>query len=401
MSHTLSTSERSGRQRLRTLFLLLASTMTVMAGATLAPALPGMANAFSHLPQAEFFVKLAMTLPGLAIAICAPLVGRLLDRSNKKPVLVSALLIYALSGVAGYFWQESMTAILFSRVCLGVAVAAIMVGCTTLASDYFAGPKLGQYMGLQAAFGGLGGVVFLALAGMIAEQHWSSVFFIYLLAALVLPGVMVWIDEPTKSDTDKQAIDSAPQINRRGILLCYTLASAEIFVLYSLTLQLPFMLPEMLSVQGDISATESGLWLAGFLLVMSLVSMGYGRLSQWLTIQRLHLLGWTVIGVGIALLSTASGYIVTSLSLGLAAMGLGMVRPNLIVWLFSFTPPSRRGEVIGGITTCFFAGQFATPFISEPIISFTNSYSAFIGGLGILLITVCVTVTLLHVFRSR
>ena len=359
----------SKSDNLATLFLLLASTMTVMAGATLAPALPGMKAAFSSLPHAEFWVKMALSAPGLVIAICAPLVGMLLDHGHKKVLLTGALLWYGASGFAGYLFQDSIIAILISRIALGVAVAGVMVSCTTLAGDYFKGPKLGQYMGLQAAFGGFGGVAFLSVAGVLAEQHWSNVFFVYLLALAVFPGVMAFLTEP-KQGASKSEDYNGPSAAGNSLYICYALAALEVVVLYSLTLQLPFLL-QGLNIGGS---SDSGFILALLLLAMSLVSLGYGWISRYFSIAMLHLGGWTLISVG--LLGLSQSQIIEAIlpALLLVGIGLGLIRPNLIVWLFSFTPLAMRGKVIGGITTCFFLGQFISAIITEPLVQ-TYGYS--------------------------
>jgi len=57
------------------LVLLIASTLTVMAGATIAPALPEMNKAFQDIPNSEFLVKLVLTITSLFIAIGAPISG--------------------------------------------------------------------------------------------------------------------------------------------------------------------------------------------------------------------------------------------------------------------------------------------------------------------------------------
>jgi MFS family permease len=43
-----------------------------------------------------------------------------------------------------------------------------------------------QFLGLQAAFMGLGGMVFLTLGGYLADLNWRLPFLIYLLAWLIL-----------------------------------------------------------------------------------------------------------------------------------------------------------------------------------------------------------------------
>jgi hypothetical protein len=53
--------------------LLLVSTLTVMAGATIAHSLPAMRQHFSEVPNADYWVRLILTVPALFIAI-----GRLL-----------------------------------------------------------------------------------------------------------------------------------------------------------------------------------------------------------------------------------------------------------------------------------------------------------------------------------
>ena len=58
--------------RLTQLTLLLLSTLTIMSGATIAPALPAMQAHFADAPNAAFLVKLSLTIVGLAIALTAP-----------------------------------------------------------------------------------------------------------------------------------------------------------------------------------------------------------------------------------------------------------------------------------------------------------------------------------------
>ncbi|MBD3561179.1 MFS transporter, partial [Planktothrix sp. FACHB-1355] len=45
---------------LKLITLLIASTMTVMAGATISPALPQMQEFFNNEPNSEFWVKLLL-----------------------------------------------------------------------------------------------------------------------------------------------------------------------------------------------------------------------------------------------------------------------------------------------------------------------------------------------------
>ncbi|SFB87521.1 MFS transporter [Pseudoalteromonas denitrificans] len=386
------TAEKLKYQRLCTLFLLLASTMTVMAGATLAPALPGMEAAFAQTAQAEFWVKMSLTIPGLVIAICAPFMGVLLDKINNKSVLVGALIFYALTGFSGYLFQDSLVVILMSRIGLGVAVAGIMVSCTILAGEYFKGPKLGQYMGLQAAFGGFGGVAFLSMSGMLAQQNWTYVFFIYLFSLVILPGVMAFLYDPKKqSQAGKtQKNEQALIFDKNKLFSCYGLAVLEILVLYSIVLHLPFMLTSL----NLGNSMETGFALAFLMLTMSLVSLGYGVISRYFSIFTLHAFGWLLISFGLLGLSQSNVMETILSALLVTGIGLGLIRPNLFIWLFSFTPLPMRGKVIGGITTCFFIGQFISSIVTEPVVQAYGYEVLFllIGMLAfILILIICIT----------
>jgi MFS family permease len=69
---------------LRKATLLVASTLTVMAGAIIAPALPQISKEFSDVPGAELLSRLVLTLPALFMGILAPLAGYFTDKAEEK-----------------------------------------------------------------------------------------------------------------------------------------------------------------------------------------------------------------------------------------------------------------------------------------------------------------------------
>ena len=368
--------------RARNITLLLASTMTVMAGATIAPALPAMEKAFASVAHAEFLVKMVLAVPGLMIALGAPLVGLLLDRWQKKKLLVGAVVAYGITGVAGYFLEHTLYGLLISRILLGLAVAGVMVTCTTLVADYFQGIERSRYMGLMAAFGGFGGVAFVALGGALAEWHWTAPFTLYGLAFLVLPALLLFIHEP-----DRQApVDlSAPAARSAGTLtaFCYALAVVELLLLYMVPVHLPFYAPEL----GIGSGLEAGLAIAFMLLVMSTTSVVYHRIQARLSFPLLHGAGLLLLAAGYILLGSVNTPLAALLALAISGMGLGLMRPNVVIWLLSITPPTLRGRVMGGLTTCFFIGQFISPVITQPVAQ-AASYATLFQWTGFLVLSV-------------
>ncbi len=114
--------------------LLVASMLTIMASATIAPSLPAMLKHFESVPNSAYWVRLVLTLPALFIAISAPILGILVDSIGRKPLLLIALIVYGLAGSSG-LWLESLETIIIGRALLGVSVAGIMIATTVLIAD--------------------------------------------------------------------------------------------------------------------------------------------------------------------------------------------------------------------------------------------------------------------------
>lgn len=203
-STRINLQERRSNTWIVKMTLLVTSTLTVMAGAIIAPSLPAMQEHFATVPNVDFWVRLVLTMPALFIVIGAPFAGMIIDRFGRKWLLVIGAILYGLAGSAGYI-LPSLTALLVSRALLGLAVAGVMTSVTTLIADYYDGPSRAQILGFQAAFMGLGGTIFLTTGGFLADLDWRNPFLIYLFAFMILPFIITALFEPSRS-RDKDSI---------------------------------------------------------------------------------------------------------------------------------------------------------------------------------------------------
>ncbi len=348
------------------LTLLLVSTLTVMAGATIAPSLPDMAAHFQDIPNAGMVVRLALTLPALFIAMGAPFVGVMIDRIGRKPLLLGALLLYGLAGGSGLV-LNSLGHILIGRAFLGVSVAGIMTTATTLVGDYYRGPARAQFMGLQAGFMGLGGVLFLTIGGFLAQQSWRYPFAIYLLALLLVPCVWVWLPEPDRSPQSGPAGEGQPDRPFPALLIGMTYGIAMItqVVFYLIPTQLPFYLKDLF--QAD--AAQAGVAIACCTLFSAGASLSYRWIKAKLSFVAIYGIAFLNLGLGYGLISLGSWQWAVWLGLAIAGSGLGLLMPNMNLCLTSVSPEAVRGRVLSGITTSFFLGQFLSPLISQSLLS--------------------------------
>jgi MFS family permease len=346
--------------------LLLCSAVTIMAGATIAPILTGMRAHFDGHTNADTLVRLVLTIPSLTVALTAVLSGYAVDRFGRKPVLISAILIYAVSGTAGY-WLESLDAMLASRAILGIAKAALLTVCTTLFADYLTGAALSRGMGLQSVAMKGGGVVLLFASGFVGEISWRAPFLLYGVVLLALPGAIMGVREPVKKTREQIAAanDDSPAAIDWPIfsMLLATAFFSQVFF-YQLPTELPFLFADPL-FGGSVKAVGLGLSLLA--LVAALFAGLYHRIASRLSAWTIFTLVFATMALGYFIIGSATGLTQVFVGLAVAGVGTGLLIPNLSVWVVAICPSRVRGSLIGAITAAQFFGQFCSPLLLQPI----------------------------------
>lgn len=363
--------------------LLLVSTLTVMAGATIAPSLPAMQEHFREIDSAALWVRLVLTLPALFIVIGSLIAGVVVDRFGRKPLLLAATALYGIAGASGYL-LDSLFHILVGRAFLGFAVAGIMVTATTLITDYYSGAARAAFLGLQAAFMGLGGVIFLSLGGFLADQNWRFPFLIYLFAWLLVPLIVWTIAEPQRLPTPAIQDTSGfrPAFPVKLLAFIYGVALLTQIIFYLIPVQLPFYLKEL----ANAIASQSGLAIALATLFSAMSSLLYGKIKQRLGFFSVLVVAFGLMGVGYSIIGLVNNYALVLVGLAIAGIGLGLLMPNLNLWIASEVSDAARGRALGGSTTFFFLGQFLSPLISQPVSKVVGLSTTYALAGGVLLI---------------
>jgi MFS family permease len=381
MSNTAVKSSTPGTLAIAT--LLIASTMTIMAGATIAPSLPGMKDVFATSGNVELRVRLVLTITSLAIAVSAPFLGALGDSVGRTKVLLGSVLLYMIAGTSGLYLQD-LNHILIGRIILGIAVAGVMTSTSALVGDLFVGPARAKMLGLQGAAGGFGGVIFLGLGGLLASYNWRGPFWIYLLplVLLVLIPLVSRSLQPT-SPVVQHAKSTSAALPTSTMLTVYATGFILMLSFYALPVQLPFLLAE----RGYTSPLFSGASLSGMTLVSALLGIFYGRLTQGYSFTALSIAASAFIGIGIALIAAVASLFAITV-LGLIAVGIGMavMMPTLSGWLLSATAPEQRGKVMGGFASAMFLGHFVSPLALQPIIARRGLDAAYLLAAGLALL---------------
>ncbi len=358
--------------------ILLVSSLTVMASATIAPSLPGLRDHYLGVPQVETLVRLVLTMPGLAIAVAAPFTGWIADRFGRRRVILGALVLYILAGGAGLV-LDSIGALIASRLVLGLAVAGLLPTASALIADYWRGPARDRAFGIQAAFMGAGGVVFLPLGGLLAEWHWRGPFLVYLLPVLLLPLAFAVIrDAPDRPPGTEEAVDSGPfpLFLATGL---YITAFLGMVLFYALPVQLPFYLREI----GVDSPWVAGAALAVNTGISAIASLNFRRVRAFMGPRRILALAFSLIGIGFLVVAWSDSLLGIVVGLCCCGPGLGLMFPSISTWLMAKTPARMRARATGGMTTAVFLGQFVSPVLAQPIAERIGLSGMFATGAGL------------------
>ena len=368
--------------------LLFAGTLTVMSGIAVSPSLPVMENYFSqdlNTVNIEILIRLVITLPALFIVIGSPISGIIIDRFGRKLLLLAGVVFYGFAGASGFILND-LPSILIGRAFLGLSVACIIVSSTTLIADYYTGAARSNFMGLQAAFMGLAGVIFLPLSGALATINWRYSFLVYLFSWLLIPLVIFSIYEPNRIQIKKkitvnnQVSDSKIPIGL--LLIIFGITTFTQIIFYLIPVQLPFYL------RGLINATpqQIGNAVACCNLFSVTASLFYSRLRTKLDFVSILPIIFGLLGTGCCIIGSVNSYNFVLFGLAISGLGLGLLIPNMTVWISAVVPDAIRGRAIGGLSTALFLGQFLSPIVAQPVSLKFGLSSTYIYAGGLLLI---------------
>ncbi|GIG91664.1 MFS transporter [Plantactinospora endophytica] len=382
--------------------LLLASTLTVLAGAVLAPVVELLR---SDLGISTGAAGLVLTAHGLSLALVGPLVGRAIDRWGVPGPLAAGLVLYGLAGGAGLLIDDYVP-LLASRLVFGIGAAAVFAGTTLGLLDLAEGPARDRMMGWRTTAISLGGVLWPLLGGALGAISWQAPFAVYLLGVplgLVTLRVLstsehdrrrrttgptrpASLPRPVNPPTARKA--SAPSVPghgtpvrpeppslwRSGLLGSYGLQAMATALLYGVLVFLPPRLAEV-GVRDSFRVALFGALLS---LVMSLTGLRFAWFRARFGgsgLLRLAFGAWTVALLVFALGTSPIVLLVAPVVFG---FGMGLTLPVLTVLVAEQAPPGRRGQATALLGTATFASQFASPLLFGPVEAATSASGVFL-----------------------
>jgi MFS family permease len=318
--------------------LLLANVLPVLGSSLLSPVLNSLIEPFGTSPADVGLMISVFTAPGIVII---PVTGVLADRYGRKPVLVTALVVFGSAGSAIAVATEFRVA-LGLRLLQGVGFAGISPIIITSIGDLYAGAKEATGQGLRFTVSGLSATVFPPISGALVVIAWQYPFLLYAMALPVAAAVYLWFDEPAPpdvtdatgtaggtdgADTTRTAganpyVRTLFRLVRRPRVLSMVLARGLPnvvwigFVTYNSLITVRLM---------DGTPGQAGLLVAVGSLVFAIAGSQAGRITALFGSRLYPLVGANVcIGLGFVVVLLAPGIAVATGGIAVAGIGFGL-----------------------------------------------------------------------------
>ena len=356
--------------------MLLIALTTMMSNVAIVTALPHLKDYFTQTQNIEFLARLMLTLPSLAIAFLAPILGHFVYKFGRKKSALLALTLFSIMGSSGIF-LETMNLLLFSRFMLGIAIAVLMIVSTSLIGDYFQGEARHKFMGQQGIFISLGGVIFVVGGGILSDINWRYSFAIYTIGFLLIPLVYTYLNEKVITNFDEE---DDTDINS-NLFVIYFLAFLLMLFFYILPTQIPFLI---------MNHFESSGTMAGAIIATAFISNGIGAITfrkfkQRFSHAQIYIIGMLIIGFGFIAIGLVHNVYYFFLTSPIMGFGGGILMTNMTAWMLSRTHHTQRIHKSAYLTSALFLGQFFSPIIFHPVVSYFSIENFFIViGIGLL-----------------
>ncbi len=328
-------------------------------------------------------ISAAFGLAALSVAVCSPVLGRLLDRYSPRKIILPSMAIFGLAFASLGWLTPSLPRFYATFVLMGiVGNGTTQMGYSRAVSTWF-DARRGLALALVVAGVGTGAMVFPPLAqALISSYGWRTAFVVLgaLVLVLGLPLTALFVRErPGSSGHGEAAVTGRAAFEAlRGRvfwILVAVLFLASISVNGAIT-QLAPLLSDRGVPQATAALAVSVIGLASFcwrLITGALLDRFFGPR-----------VGFCLIGasaLGILLLRTASSGLAGIAAAALLGVGLGAeadLTPYLLTRYFGL----RSFSTLYGFTwTAYAIAGAAGPVLMGRAYDATGSYAPLLGGL--------------------
>lgn len=322
-------------------------------------------------------------------AFVSPIWGKLSDKMGKKPMIIRASFLLAITYFLGGIVRTPFE-LFFVRAFQGIA-SGLWPACLVMMSACVPKNKLGISMGLMQSANICGGIIGPLLGGILATAFgMRNSFYVGAVAlSLITVTTVLFIKEPPavpeKEINKAQNTSYLTFIKDKNILillLCVCMTNLVILQIQPIV---------SLYVQQLSHNSDKAVLLTGFIMSLggiagALASPLWGKTGQKVGFYKTITLAFISAGLLMSLQGVPNSLVLFGLMQFLCGLGFSGIFPSANSILVLLTPPSSRGMGFGSLFSAQMIGGALGPVIGGVIVSFMSFNSVYIISGSILFI---------------
>src|SRR5262245_6899181 len=342
----------SAMRREPTIGVVLAGSAAFLDLYATQPLLPLLARTFGASP---FAVGLTITAPAIAVAIFAPLIGRIADRIGLRRVIIScAFLLTAATALAAT--AATLRQLIFWRLVQGLMTPGIFAGTVAYIHEEWPASRAGRATAAYMTGTIVGGFTGRAVAGLVAaDVNWHASFIaLAILNLVVAVALLVWLPperDRTHPHTHRAGGSSfVAHLRNPQLVATYAIGFCVLFTQVAMFTYVTFYLA---APPFGLSSAALG-WLFVVYIVGAVV-VPFG--GQWIDGygHRVGLATAMAIGGAGALLTLVPSLVVVAAGLALCSTGVFVAQASTSSYIGAVTTRDRA-LAVGLYSTFYYIG---------------------------------------------
>lgn len=322
-------------------------------------------------------------------AFVSPIWGKLSDKMGKKPMIIRASFLLAITYFLGGIVRTPFELFLV-RAFQGIA-SGLWPACLVMMSACVPKNKIGISMGLMQSANICGGIIGPLLGGILATAFgMRNSFYVGAVAlSLITVTTILFIKEPPvapeKENNKAQNTSYLSFIKDKNILillLCVCMTNLVILQIQPIV---------SLYVQQLSHNSDKAVLLTGFIMSLggiagALASPLWGKTGQKVGFYKTITIAFISAGLLMSLQGVPNSLVLFGLMQFLCGLGFSGIFPSANSILVLLTPPSSRGMGFGSLFSAQMIGGALGPVIGGVIVSFMSFNTVYIISGSILFV---------------
>lgn len=314
---------------------------------------PVLSQVGTHYSQISVgVIQMLITGPSFLAMVIAILAGWLILKFSKKKLLLFACFVTGVTGVLPFF-SDSFILLFICRMLYGIGLGLSATLNTAVVAEFFHGKERVWAMGIQAASVGTGMILITTLSGILGEQNFHNMYWIYIIGFISM--IMIGLCLP---DSGKKQVGSNEKIRLpRSVFYTSVLGTLFFLFLMSFTTNIAMHLSGSLEGDAKIAGILTGVF-SGVQVLVGLVLGHVVKITGRFT-STVAMLSFSVGAVVVALCPSQMSFLL--LGALLCGFSQGLFLPQSMVDICNMTGPEATA-MASACFSCFLSmGQVISP----------------------------------------